>query len=71
MYKTRKANQKEMKTSVVSQSTKFLISVGLDVVCPTIHNAAIRLNHLPDRGHGGVNYVAIIARMDDLRFQTG
>ncbi len=69
MYQNRKAVLKERKTSVVSQSTKLLISAGLEVVCPTI-KTAIRLNQMPDRGHGGLNYVAIIARMDQLRLKT-
>jgi hypothetical protein len=71
MYQNRRAVLKERNTSVVSQSTKLLISAGLDVRCPRI-KAAIRLEQLPDRGAGGLNYVAIIARMDDLvRLQTG
>ena len=71
MYQNRRAVLKERKTSLVSQSTKLLISAGLDVVCPRI-KAPIRLDQLQGRGHGGLNYVAIIARMDDLvRLNTG
>ena len=71
MYQNRKAVLKERKTSVVSQSTKLLISTELGAACPRI-KAGIRLDKMQDRGHGGLNYIAIITRMDDLvRLQTG
>ena len=72
MYKQRKAQMKEINTNVVIQSTKYMVSAGLDKLSPNLYREGIpkHLNPLRFLEEGVATKLArIISQSDTSRIQ--